>query len=118
MTITDASPSKDLGTVGSKLDPITFEVLRCAFEYASERMSQVLQKASFSPIIYDMVDYSNAIFDPDVELIGQTANCPVHTAAMPFSARGSLERFAVDQLEADDIVILHAPYCGGTHTPD
>ena len=73
-----------------KLDPITFEVLRRAFEYASERMSQVLQKASFSPIIYDMVDYSNAIFDPDVELIGQTANCPVHIAAMHFSARASL----------------------------
>ena len=74
-----------------ELDPITFEVLRRAFEYASERMSQVLQKASFSPIIYDMVDYSNAIFDPDVELIGQTANCPVHIAAMHFSARASLE---------------------------
>ena len=56
-----------------KLDPITFEVLRRAFEYAPERMSQVLQKASFSPIIYDMVDYSNAVFSPDVELIGQTA---------------------------------------------
>ena len=59
-------------------------------------MSQVLQKASFSPIIYDMVDYSNAIFDPDVELIGQTANCPVHIAAMHFSARASLERYPLD----------------------
>jgi N-methylhydantoinase B len=109
----------DITVTGERqLDPITFEVLRRSFEYAPERMSQVLQKASFSPIIYDMVDYSNAIFDPDVELIGQTANCPVHIAAMHFSARASLERFPVDQLEADDIVILNDPYCGGTHTPD
>jgi N-methylhydantoinase B len=101
-----------------RLDPITFEVLRHAFEYASERMSQVLQKASFSPIIYDMVDYSNAIFDPDVELIGQTANCPVHIAAMHFSARASLERFPLSGLRPEDIVILNDPYQGGTHTPD
>ncbi len=101
-----------------QLDPITFEVLRRSFEYAPERMSQVLQKASFSPIIYDMVDYSNAIFDPDIELIGQTANCPVHIAAMHFSARASLERFPVSELQADDIVILNDPYRGGTHTPD
>jgi N-methylhydantoinase B/oxoprolinase/acetone carboxylase alpha subunit len=101
-----------------RLDPITFEVLRHGFEYASERMSQVLQKASFSPIIYDMVDYSNAIFDPDVELIGQTANCPVHIAAMHFSARASLERFPLAELRPEDIVILNDPYQGGTHTPD
>src|SRR3954462_3101650 len=100
--------------VERRLDPITFEVLRRAFEYAPERMSQVLQKASFSPIIYDMVDYSNAIFDPDVELIGQTANCPVHIAAMHFSARASLERFPLSQLRPDDVVILNDPYRGGT----
>jgi len=98
-----------------RLDPITFEVLRHGFEYASERMSQVLQKASFSPIIYDMVDYSNAIFDPDVELIGQTANCPVHIAAMHFSARASLARFPLAELRPEDIVILNDPYQGHAH---
>lgn len=112
MTATTTTPP------ARQLDPITFEVLRRSFEYAPERMSQVLQKASFSPIIYDMVDYSNAIFDPNVELIGQTANCPVHIAAMHFSARASLERFPLDALHPDDIVILNDPYKGGTHTPD
>jgi N-methylhydantoinase B len=101
-----------------QLDPITFEVLRRSFEYTCERMSLILQKASFSPIIYDMVDYSNAIFDPNVDLIGQTANCPVHIAAMHFSARASLERFPIDELGPDDVVILNDPYNGGTHTPD
>jgi N-methylhydantoinase B len=101
-----------------KLDPVTFEVLRRSFEYASERMSQVLQKASFSPIIYDMVDYSNAIFDPKVELIGQTANCPVHIAAMQFSVQASLARYELSTLSPGDIVILNDPYSGGTHVPD
>lgn len=100
------------------LDPVTFEVLRRGFDYACERMSQVLQKASFSPIIYDMVDFSNAVFDPEVELIGQTANCPVHIAAMHYSARASLEKFPRETLEDGDVVILNDPYLGGTHTPD
>ncbi len=101
-----------------KLDPVTFEVLRRAFEYAPERMSQVLQKASFSPIIYDMVDYSNAIFDPDLELIGQTANCPVHIAAMQFSAEAAFATFPLESMKPGDIVVLNDPYAGGTHTPD
>jgi N-methylhydantoinase B/oxoprolinase/acetone carboxylase alpha subunit len=101
-----------------QLDPITFEVLRRSFEYAPDRMSQVLQKASFSPIIYDMVDYSNAIFGPEIELVGQTANCPTHLAAMHFSTRASLERFPPAELERDDVVIVNDPYHGGTHTPD
>lgn len=101
-----------------QLDPVTFEVLRRSFEYAPERMSQVLQKASFSPIIYDMVDYSNAVFDPDLELIGQTANCPVHIAAMQFSAEASLKVYPLETLKADDVVVLNDPYQGGTHTPD
>jgi N-methylhydantoinase B/oxoprolinase/acetone carboxylase alpha subunit len=81
-------------------------------------MSTVLQRASFSPIIYDMVDYSNAIFDPNTELLGQTANCPVHIAAMHFSARASIKKFGVDNLAAGDVVVLNDPYQGGTHTPD
>ncbi|MEN0135435.1 MAG: hydantoinase B/oxoprolinase family protein [Rhodococcus sp. (in: high G+C Gram-positive bacteria)] len=105
-------------TASRKLDPVTFEVLRRGFDYACERMSQVLQKASFSPIIYDMVDFSSAVFDPDVELIGQTANCPVHIAAMHYSARASLAKFPRETLEDGDVVILNDPYLGGTHTPD
>lgn len=100
------------------LDPVTFEVLRRAFEYTCERMSQVLQKSSFSPIIYDMVDFSNAIFDADVELIGQTANCPVHLAAMHFSARASLKKYPIEDMQDGDVIILNDPYEGGTHNPD
>lgn len=102
----------------SGVDPITFEVLRRSFEYTCERMGQVLKKSSFSPIIYDLVDFSNAIFDPNTELIGQAANCAVHIGAMHSSAQASLEKFPIDELNEDDVIILNDPYNGGTHTPD
>src|SRR5699024_7893967 len=101
-----------------KLDPITFEVLRSSFEYTCDRMTQVLKKTSFSPIIYDMVDFSTAIFDPNVELAGQTANCAVHIGAMHASAEASLNKFPVDNLKPDDVIILNDPFDGGTHTND
>lgn len=102
----------------TEIDAVTFEVLRSAYEHTADRMSTVLQRTSFSPIIYDMVDFSNAIFTPDVNLVGQTANCPVHLAAMHFSAEASLEEFGKDELGEDDIVLLNDPYNGGTHIND
>lgn len=101
-----------------RLDPVTFEVLRSSFEYICGRMSTVLQKASFSPIIYDMVDFSNAIYNERLELLGQTANCPVHIAAMHFSAQASLAHFGFESLRPGDIFVLNDPYSGGTHLND
>ena len=104
--------------MSGSLDPITFEVLRAGFEYACERMGRVLQRVSFSPIIYDMVDFSNGVFDASGELVGQAANCPVHLGAMHYSVRASVERFGVGGLGPGDVAILNDPYRGGAHTPD
>ena len=49
--------------------------MRSIFEFASDRMTSVLQRSSFSPILADMLDFSNAIYDADLRLAGQAANC-------------------------------------------
>ena len=107
-------------TVATKdrLDPVTFEVLRNLFEYTCARMTTVLQKSSFSPVLAEMVDFSNAIYDADLQLLCQAANCPVHLAAMKFSAEAVLERFGPDDINEGDVFVLNDPYQGGTHIPD
>jgi len=65
-----------------------------------------------------MVDYSNAVFTPAAELVGQTANCPIHLGAMHFSAEASIEEFGRENLEEGDVIVLNDPYQGGTHIPD
>lgn len=100
------------------MDPITFEVMRSSFEYTCERMSRVLRRSAFSPLIVDMVDFSNAIADPDGNLVGQAANCPVHLGAMHFSAKISIAKYGRDNLVPGDIIVLNDPYNGGTHTND
>lgn len=102
----------------SKLDPVTFEVLRSIFEYASDRMSTVLQRASFSPILADMVDFSNAIYDYDCQLLSQAANCPIHLAAMKFSAEAIIARYGLSNIHEGDVLCVNDPYQGGTHIND
>ena len=84
--------------MSQKIDPVTFEVLRNVFEYSCARMTDVLQRSSFSPILADMVDFSNAIYDADLKLLSQDANCPVHLAAMKFQRR-SYRRKVSDRVD-------------------
>lgn len=103
--------------MNKKLDPITFEVVRSSFDYITKMMSQTLQKISFSPIMYDQVDFSNALFDDKANLIGQTTNVPVHLAAMHHCVNAAVEAFK-DDFNEGDVVILNDPYRGGTHNMD
>lgn len=99
-------------------DPITFEVLRNVFVNACERMTTIMQRTSFSPILADILDFSNAIYDPQLRLLAQAANCPVHLAAMRYSAEASIARFPTDTLKPGDVIALNDPYQGGTHIND
>jgi len=103
---------------GSDIDPVTFEVLKNVFQYSTNRMATVLQRSSFSPILADIVDFSNAVYDADLRLLAQAANCPVHLAAMKFSALASAEKFGIDNIEEGDVCALNDPYAGGTHIND
>ena len=101
-----------------KIDPITFEVLRSIFEYASDRMATILQRSSFSPILADMLDFSNAIYDENLHLVSQAANCPVHLAAMKFSAEAAVSHIGLENLKEGDVLVVNDPYRGGTHIND
>ena len=105
-----AKPLLKTAEMPTKVDPVTFEVLRNLFEYTCERMTTILQKASFSPILADMLDFSNAIYDPELSLLSQAANCPVHLAAMQFSAREAVKRFGIENLKEGEIFVLNDPY--------
>jgi N-methylhydantoinase B len=99
-------------------DPITFEVLRNVFVNACERMTTIMQRTSFSPILADILDFSNAIYDPKLRLLAQAANCPVHLAAMQYSAEAAIRKYPIETLRPGDVIALNDPYQGGTHIPD
>jgi len=100
------------------LDPVTFEVLRSHFDFCCERMSTVLQKTAFSPILSDILDYSHAVYDSNIRLVSQSPGCPIHMAAMHFAAQASVKKYGKENLRPGDVVILNDPFEGGTHIPD
>ncbi|MEQ9448492.1 MAG: hydantoinase B/oxoprolinase family protein, partial [Rhodospirillaceae bacterium] len=53
-----------------------------------------------------------------MRLVAQAANCPVHLAAMHFSAEAVVRHFGIENLHEGDIVVLNDPYNGGTHIND
>ncbi|ASM75650.1 acetophenone carboxylase delta subunit (plasmid) [Pseudosulfitobacter pseudonitzschiae] len=101
-----------------EVDAVTFEVLRNTFEYACNRMSTIMQRTSFSPILADILDFSNAVYDPELRLLAQAANCPVHLAAMQYSADAAARKYPIETMKPGDIYALNDPYQGGTHTND
>jgi N-methylhydantoinase B/oxoprolinase/acetone carboxylase alpha subunit len=102
----------------SRVDPITFEVIKNSLEHICRQMGTVLRKTSYSPILYDMVDFSNALLDGQGELIGQAENCPAHLGAMHFSTKAAVNEIGLDNLNDGDIIISNNPFKGGTHVPD
>lgn len=100
------------------LDHVTFEVLRNHFDFCCERMSKVLQKTAFSPILSDILDFSNAVYDADIRLLAQSPGCPIHLAAMHFAAQESIGKYGLENMRPGDVVILNDPFAGGTHIPD
>lgn len=100
------------------VDPVTFEVMRSIFDYACDRMATALQRSSFSPILSDMLDFSNAIYDSELQLLAQAANCPVHLAAMKYSAEAAVSKYGIDTLKEGDVLVVNDPYQGGTHMND
>ena len=104
--------------IANEVDPVTFEVINSSFIFITRMMGDNLQRVSFSPIIYDSVDFSNALFSPEVELIGQWTNVPVHLASMHYSVFESVKRYGRDNIKKGDIIVLNDPYKGGTHIPD
>lgn len=114
---TDLIASATASNLNKQLDAVTFEVLRSHFDFTCDRMTKVLQKTAFSPILSDILDFSNAIYDADIRLLAQAPGCPVHMAAMHFAAHASVNRFA-EALRPGDVVVLNDPFQGGTHIPD
>src|SRR5512140_1365837 len=98
-------------------DPIKLEIFHNLFSAVAEEMGTLLRRSSYSPNIKERRDFSCALFDAQGQLIAQAAHIPVHLGAMPLSVAAAIERFKRD-LHPGDLIILNAPFHGGTHLPD
>jgi N-methylhydantoinase B len=99
-------------------DAITREVVASSLISVAKEMSKALRRSAYSAIIYDMLDYSCALFGPKGELISQDENLPAQLGVMSSAIVWMLRKFAPESIAPGDIFIMNDPYLGATHTLD
>ena len=99
------------------VDPITLEVVCEGLIAIVREMRATVIRASYSPVIWDMDDFSCALFDPQGQMIAQSEDHPGHVLPMPWSVRCAMEDFEGD-LRPGDVILLNDAYRGGTHLND
>ena len=99
------------------IDPITLEVVCEGLRAIVKEMRATIIRASFSSVIYELDDFSCALFNPAAEMVAQSDDHPGHVMPMPWSVRCAMEDFE-DDIEEGDVIILNDAYRGGTHLND
>ena len=99
------------------IDPITLEVVCEGLIAIVREMRASIIRASYSPVIYELDDFSCALFNARAQMVAQSDDHPGHVMPMPWTVRDALEDLG-EPLVPGDIVLLNDPYRGGTHLND
>ncbi len=102
-----------------RIDPITFEVLRNAFESIVDEMGLMLERVAHSLVVSEGRDFSAAICDPDGRLVAEGKDdLPAHVGTLPHTVKAVIEWLGKDRLAEGDIILMNDPFLGGTHAQD
>jgi N-methylhydantoinase B len=100
-------------------DPVTTEVIRHGLNSAAEQMKRALIRTAFSPIIYEVLDFAVAIYDPRMRLLAQAPSLPLFMGTLNFCVDAAVEASGgEDALEPGDIILYNVPYGTGSHPQD
>ena len=76
-------------------------------------------RTSFSPVIYEVLDFAAALYDRDVSLLAQAPTLPVFMGTMSFCVEAAVEAVGGEEaLEPGDIILYNVPYGTGSHPQD
>ena len=104
-------------TETTKLDPVTFEVLKNAFSTIVDQMAEQILRTCHSFVIYSR-DFSSALCDPEGNTIMQgSQDIAVHVGTLHLTARAVVDAFG-DDMHEGDVFAINDPYLGGTHFND
>ncbi len=100
------------------IDPISRDVFQTQLHGVADEMSTALRRAAFSSIIWDMYDYSCALFAPDGDMLAQADTIPAQLGIMSTAIRHMFSEFPLTTWKPGDVLVCNDPYRGCTHTMD
>src|SRR5438105_9098005 len=108
-----------MAAVETKLDPVTFEVLKNAFVSVCNEIALTVELAAYSIVISEGRDFSATLYDANGKLVSQGDNdLPLHAGTSPFTVRGVIDRYGPENMQPGDAFLMNDPYLGGTHCQD
>jgi N-methylhydantoinase B len=103
----------------SVADPVTTEIVRHGLNAAAEQMKRALIRTSFSPVIYEVLDFAAALYDRDVAMLAQAPSLPTFMGTMSFCVEAAVDAVGgPEALEPGDVILYNVPYGTGSHPQD
>jgi len=101
------------------VDPVTVEVIRNGLIAASRDIRRTIERAAYSPILHEVVDFSCAVLDSEANVLGETAGLPSFLGSLGYAVRSAYKTIGRNRIKPGDVIICNDPYNGGgTHCPD
>ena len=105
-------------TLPKDIDPITFEVVRSAFDSLVDEMALTVMRTAQSGVVKDAMDYATVLIDRDGQVIAQGLTVVQMVNVFPDAIAAVLDKYG-GAIEPGDIFIANDPYgSGGSHLPD
>jgi N-methylhydantoinase B len=99
------------------LDPITIEVITEQLIAVVREMRATMIRTAYSMTIYEMKDFSCALFDGRGRMVAQSEDLPAHVLPMPWTVEAIMHDF-VNDIHIGDVFLMNDAYRGGTHLND
>ncbi len=100
------------------VDPITVEIIRNALNSAADEMGVNLARSAYTPIIYEIKDYSVALFDEDCRLLGQAPGLPIFLGALEDAVKVTIAKYGAGNIAEGDVYLVNDSYEVGSHLND
>lgn len=101
------------------VDPVTREVVQNRLVSIVREMSVALKRAAYSPIIYEVKDFSSVLLRPDASVVAQAEGIPIFLGAMHQTLIPVIARYPLKEMREGDIYISNDPFsANGTHKND
>lgn len=103
--------------MSTAVDPITMEVITEQLIAVVREMRATMIRTAYSMTIYEMKDFSCALFDARKRMVAQSEDLPAHVVPMPWSVEAIMQDFEGD-VGPGDVFLMNDAYRGGTHLND
>jgi N-methylhydantoinase B len=107
------------GAAGRRVDPVTVSIIKHGLDAAADQMLVALRRTAFSPIIYEILDCSGALFDRQFRMLSQIPALPLFVGSLGLCIESLFEHYADEGgLQEGDVLVVNDPFLTGTHQWD